>query len=169
MSNQPENLIPLLFISLSPPNGVTRKDLYESTNRLLWRLTHFTDTHLYPILRAGKETGNKHEHLVPHATSDEVERFWKRFQYFVPETAWEHDVITYAGRTNLKVDLYDSEQAKGNAIYIQAHPDTPPEQYNLKVFCPRHYNRCDERTCRHDRANPLPQPASNRRNRRKKK
>jgi hypothetical protein len=169
MSNQPENLIPLLFISLSPPNGVTRKVLYESTNRLLWRLTHFTDTHLYQVLRAGKETGNKHEHLVPHAKPDELKRFWKRFPDFIPETAWEHKVIKHAGRTNLKVDVYDPERAEGNTFYIQAHPDSPPEQYAIKVFCPRYYGRCDEEYCRHDKANPRPQPASNRRNRRKKK
>jgi hypothetical protein len=163
MKNQPISSIPVLYISLSPPNRVSKSELYRTTNAFLWKLSHFTDTHLYLPLRQGQHTGNKHEHLAVAVTPDEVERFWKRYSRFIPSSAWEHAVVSNGQTTNLEVRLYDPELGVGLSEYIGAHPHHTPEEHAVGVTCPRHYNRCDEEYCRHDRANPRPQPASNRR------
>ena len=166
MRNQPPSTIPVLYISLSPPNGVSKSELYRTTNAFLWKLSHFTECHLHILLRQGQHTGNKHEHLVIAVTPDEVERFWKRYSRFKPSSAWEHDVVSNGQTTNLEVRVYDPELGVGVSKYIGAHKHNTPEEHDIKVFCPRHYHRCDERTCRHDISHPRTQPASNRRNRR---
>jgi len=163
MKNQPPSSIPVLYITLSPPNRVSKSELYRTTNDFLWKLSHFTDTHLHPFLRKGRHTGNKHEHLAVGVMPDELERFWKRYSRFTPSQAWKHEVVSNGDTTNLEVRVYNPEKGVGLSEYIFAHKHLTPERYNLKVLCPRHYNRCDEEYCRHDRAHPHPQPASNRR------
>ena len=164
MRDQPPSTIAVLYITLSPPNGVSKSELYRTTNAFLWKLNHFTDTHLYLPLRQGQHTGNKHEHLVIAVTPDEVARFWKRYSRFAYLGAWEHEVLSNGDTTNLEVRVYNPELGVGLSEYIGAHPHNTPDEHDIRVFCPRHYNRCDERTCRHDRDNPRPQPASNRGN-----
>ena len=126
MRNQPPSTIPVLYITFSPPNGVSKSELYRTTNAFLWKLSHFTDTHLYLPLRQG-----------------------------------QYQVVSNGHTTNLEVRLYDPELGVGLSEYIGEHPHNTQDE--TIIFCPRHYARCDETTCRHDRTNPRPQPASNRR------
>ena len=161
MRNQPPSTIPVLYITFSPPNGVSKSELYRTTNAFLWKLSHFTECHLHILLRKGQHTSNKHEHLLIAVMPDEIELFWKRYSRFLPSSAWEHAVVSNGQTTNLEVRLYDPELGVGLSEYIGEHPHNTQDE--TIIFCPRHYARCDETTCRHDRTNPRPQPASNRR------
>jgi hypothetical protein len=129
----------VLFISLHLPNGSHHKRLNKEVETFLRKLGEYTGVHLHAV-RGYQEGENSHEHLTLAVPTDELERFWRRYETFKPYKAWSW---------TKHISLFDEERELEAIRYVLVkHTPVLPDE-SAEFFCPRRYHRCNIGKCIH--------------------
>lgn len=135
VESNPDQYIPVIFATLTEPNGTHLVKMLDDTSMFLRDLLFHTKSHLKSEL--GYEEGyNAHTHIILSVPKDELEYFERRLATFRPWKSWRFKTL----------DFQPFIQGKGNTFsyVLGKHSPLRPE-----TFCPKRFSACRKGQCSH--------------------